>query len=190
MATQQLIGRRVRRRRTELGMTLAVLARSVGVSVGSLSRMENGERVASLPTLVGLCAVLRLRVEDVLDPLEEPAARVVWATGHLLNERGPAGLSVQTVAQQGSPSLLMVNAVLDGGGSCAVHGPGVLVAVQAEGYSLLNAPGSEYVLEPGDALTFSTRGPIIWVNKWPTVSRALWTGIPDVRFESPDVAAL
>jgi transcriptional regulator with XRE-family HTH domain len=62
MATQvrsrPLVGPRIRRRRTERGLTLAAVAAETGLNVGYLSQVENDKASPSLETLAALAAAL------------------------------------------------------------------------------------------------------------------------------------
>ena len=53
-----VVGPRIRRRRTELGLTLAAVAAATGLNVGYLSQVENDKASPSLETLAALAAAL------------------------------------------------------------------------------------------------------------------------------------
>lgn len=182
-ALQRLAGKRIRRQRLEQGLTLDTLAGLAGVSAAFLSRFETGHRAASLKTLLCLCSVLRLKVGDVLDVNEEPVATVVPAQESFV-EHGVVGLSLQVLSQQRHRNLLMVNAVLQGGGRCVLRGAGPLTAVQVEGLSFLKHHEDAHILEAGDALTVIPRKTVTWVNQCRYPSRALWIGTSDVGRET------
>lgn len=174
---QQLVGRRVRRRRLEQRLTLAAVAASAGLSVGFLSRIETGHRATSIQTLAGLCRVLGIRMEDLLDPHEEPVAKVVESL-HPFVEHAP-GLSVQHVSDPDDRGLLMVNAVLQSRSRCSVQahtGQGPLTGVQMEGASFLRGSGGAYLLGTGDALTLTPGTAMVWANQRADLSRVLWIG--------------
>ncbi|MGY5319287.1 helix-turn-helix domain-containing protein [Neomicrococcus lactis] len=174
---QQLVGRRVRRRRLEQHLTLAAVAASAGMRVGFLSRIETGHRATNIKTLAGLCRVLGIRMEDLLDPHEEPAARVVEFL-HPFVEHAP-GLFVQHVSDPDDRRLLIVNAVLQSRSRCSVQaqtGQGPLTGVQMEGASFLRGSCGEYLLGAGDALTLAPGTAMVWANQRAHVSRVLWIG--------------
>lgn len=52
------IGRRVRQRRLELGLTQEETAEKAGVSMSYVGQIERGEKLAALETTVRLCEVL------------------------------------------------------------------------------------------------------------------------------------
>ncbi len=59
-------GRRVRHFRQQLHLTQEQLAERVGVSASFLGHIERGSRVASLETVMQLCAVLGVTPNDLL----------------------------------------------------------------------------------------------------------------------------
>lgn len=61
-----MLGRRIRERRTELGMTLEQLASAVDRAPSQLSAIENGKREPRLPLLRALATALRSTVDDLL----------------------------------------------------------------------------------------------------------------------------
>lgn len=172
---QQLVGRRIRRRRLEQHLTLTAVADSAGLSLGFLSRIETGHRATSLKTLAALCQVLGIRMEDLLDPYEEPVARVVEFLRPFA-EHAP-GLSIQHASDPDNPGLLMLNAVLHDRSRCNVQtSQGPLTGVQMEGSSFLRDSQGAYLLETGDALSLAPGTTMAWVNQHAEVSRMLWIG--------------
>ncbi|GAA1590404.1 hypothetical protein ACIFOC_02290 [Leucobacter aridicollis] len=60
------LGRRIRERRTELGMTLEQLAQAVDRAPSQLSALENGKREPRLPLLRALASALQSTVDELL----------------------------------------------------------------------------------------------------------------------------
>jgi transcriptional regulator with XRE-family HTH domain len=74
-----LVGARIRRRRTERGLTLAAVAAETGLNVGYLSQVENDKASPSLETLAALAAALDVPIAwFLLD--ESVGPRVVRAS--------------------------------------------------------------------------------------------------------------
>ena len=77
------LGKRIRKRRVEQGMTQEQLARQVGVTTSFIGHLERGSRKASLETRVGLANALHVGVDYLLcDSLNT-----------VRNDSGPDGLS-------------------------------------------------------------------------------------------------
>ena len=60
------MGELIRQRRKQLNLTAAQLARLVRCSKSFISKIENGKRRPSLPTLLKLCAALACSSIDLL----------------------------------------------------------------------------------------------------------------------------
>ena len=69
---EQAIGRAVREFRKALGITVADLATSTGLSVGMLSKIENGAISPSLTTLQAVARALGMPITDLFKRFEEP----------------------------------------------------------------------------------------------------------------------
>ncbi|WP_241759248.1 helix-turn-helix domain-containing protein [Pyxidicoccus parkwayensis] len=72
----QQIGTHVRAARHRAGLSQAQVAEAIHVPTLVFSRLERGKMLPSLPTLVGLCGVLRVPVDFILGSLalEVPAS--------------------------------------------------------------------------------------------------------------------
>ena len=68
------MGELIRQRRKQLNLTAAQLARLVRCSKSFISKIENGKRRPSLPTLLRLCQALACATIDILseDPNDKP----------------------------------------------------------------------------------------------------------------------
>jgi transcriptional regulator with XRE-family HTH domain len=84
------IGREVRAFRTKLGITVSDLARSAGLSLGMLSKIENGVTSASLTTLQRLSQALGVPVTALFRRFEErrDAVFVKSGEGLIIERRG------------------------------------------------------------------------------------------------------
>lgn len=68
------VGDRLRRRRQAQGLTLAEVAEHTGFSTSSLSRLESGQRRASLEVLLPLAALYRVPLDELVGapPVGDP----------------------------------------------------------------------------------------------------------------------
>lgn len=66
-----VVGPAVRRARLRRQRSLSAVAREVGMGQPMLSRIETGQRVPRLDQLVALCAVVGVRLSDVLRLAED-----------------------------------------------------------------------------------------------------------------------
>lgn len=86
------IGKRIQKLRRTRGITQETLAEKVNVSIPHISRIENGFSSPSLQTLVDICNVLGITIDDLMqDSLP--------ATKPSINKRLEAALSDCTAAE-------------------------------------------------------------------------------------------
>jgi transcriptional regulator with XRE-family HTH domain len=67
-AVEERVRRRLRERRTELGLTLEAVAARAAIDVSTLSRLESGKRRLALDHLPGLAAALGISADELLHP--------------------------------------------------------------------------------------------------------------------------
>jgi transcriptional regulator with XRE-family HTH domain len=65
-------GRRVQRRRRDLGLSQEALAERAGLHRTYVGSLERGERNVALLNLVALARALNLRTAEMLDGVDEP----------------------------------------------------------------------------------------------------------------------
>jgi transcriptional regulator with XRE-family HTH domain len=75
-ATLDLVGPRLKRVRTERGVTLADLSEKTGISKSTLSRLENGQRRPSLELLLPLAQAYRVPLDDLVGAPEVGDPRI------------------------------------------------------------------------------------------------------------------
>ena len=83
-----VVGKRLRERRRELGLTLAEVAAAADISVGHSSAIEKGSTLPSLSVLARLSHALQLTLAEVLRA--SPSPRI--ARGHISTEPGSSTL--------------------------------------------------------------------------------------------------
>ncbi|MGD9607062.1 MAG: helix-turn-helix domain-containing protein, partial [Leucobacter sp.] len=92
------LGRRVRERRTQLGLKLEQLAEAIDRAPSQLSAIENGKREPSLPVLRALAQALDCTVDELLDT-EAPSERAALEIAVERAQRGSvfASLGIQPI---------------------------------------------------------------------------------------------
>lgn len=152
------VRRRLRELRTEQGLTLQQVADRASIDISTLSRLESGKRRLALDHLPRLAAALGVSADELLGPAAPPDPRI-HATPvrrhHLtmwpLTQRGPAGgLHAYKVridaARHTPPDPLPVH---DGHDWLYV----------LSGRLRLVLGDDDFVIEPGEAVEFSTLTP-------------------------------
>ncbi len=157
------IGREVRAFRTKLGITASDLARAAGLSLGMLSKIENGVTSASLTTLQRLSKALGVPVTALFRRFEERRDAVFVSAGNglIIERRGTrAGHQYQLLGHTGGiagpiivePYLITLSEKSD-----------VFPLFQHSGFELIYVLEGEvvyrhadklYPMKPGDSLFF------------------------------------
>ncbi len=82
-AALEQVGPRLRRARTQRGMTLMGVAESTGISKSTLSRLENGQRRPTLELLLALSATYRVPLDDLVAAPEVGDPRIRLKPGRV-----------------------------------------------------------------------------------------------------------
>jgi len=151
-AVVDVLGRRLRERRRELGLTLAEVAAAADISVGHSSAIEKGSTLPSLPVLARLAHALGLTLAEVLRAT--PGPRVAQGRVERTERLSPPGSRVQ-VAYAREP----------GGAACRppfpLAGDDVFVFVH-EGAIEIDVSGDRHELATGDSIHCQAPQKISW----------------------------
>lgn len=158
------VGERVRRRlrelRVERGLTLEAVASRASIDVSTLSRLESGKRRLSLDHLPGLAAALGVTADDLISPPLRSDPRVRHPPRHF------PGLTMWPLTRHGTAGGLHAFKLrIDAERSVPpdplpVHEGHDWIYV-LEGRMRLLLGEDDLVIEPGDAVEFST-----WTPHW------------------------
>lgn len=154
------VRRRLRELRTEAGLTLAQVAERANIDLSTLSRLEAGKRRLALDHLPALAAALGVRADDLLgsrppqDPRVRPEPRRIGGmTMWPLTRRGAAGglhaYKINVSAHQTKPPAEL-----------PVHEGHDWIYV-LNGRLRLVLGDTEHIIEPGEAVEFTT-----WTPHW------------------------
>jgi transcriptional regulator with XRE-family HTH domain len=160
------IGAQVREMRTALGMTMAELAKSASLSVGMLSKIENGQTSPSLTTLQNLAGALNIPLASFFTKFDEKreASYVRAGEGLTIERRGSKsghiyqllGASLRNKVRM-EPYLITLTR--DSDAYPIFQHPGVEFIYMLEGCVVYRHGDKNYRLEPGDALFFDSEAP-------------------------------
>lgn len=161
------IGREVRSFRTKLGITVADLARATGLSLGMLSKIENGLTSASLTTLQRISAALGVPVTALFRRFEERRDAIFVAAG--------GGLAIERRGTRAGHQYHLLGHTAMGGGLVVepylitlTHESDVFPLFQHAGLEFLHMLEGEVVyrhadrlfpMRPGDSLFFDADAP-------------------------------
>jgi DNA-binding transcriptional MerR regulator/mannose-6-phosphate isomerase-like protein (cupin superfamily) len=176
-AAARAIGVRLRQLRTKRRLSLARVAKAVGISLGFLSALERSHMSASVATLRKLARFYKTNILDFFDPAESNS-RVVPAEKRKVLEAGP-GVRMELLAWGNTvmePHLFRVAPQAGSGESYTHEGEEFLYVLQGELQISLEA--DEYRLKPGDSFYFESATPHRWKNPGRTETWVLWVNTP------------
>ncbi|MHA6796204.1 cupin domain-containing protein [Pseudonocardia bannensis] len=178
------IGPKVREVRQQLGLSLQQLAARSDVSAAAIHKVERGDMVPTITTLLKLSGALGRPIAYFVDDAghsapvavhvraaDRPAPPADWASS-------AEGVTAEGIAE---PSEL-----LRGGAVLAVvepHGtsgdtrplrPGEEMMMVLEGELQVEVAGERYLVRAGDTLHYPTDRPHEWRNPGPEPARAVW----------------
>ncbi|TVQ52858.1 MAG: helix-turn-helix domain-containing protein [Rhodobacteraceae bacterium] len=152
--------------RTALGMTMSDLARAASISVGMLSKIENGQTSPSLQTLQNLAGALNIPLASFFAKYDEKreASYVRSGTGLTIERRGSKsghiyqllGASLRNKVRM-EPYLITLTE--DSDAYPIFQHPGVEFIFMLEGEVVYRHGDKDYALLPGDALFFDSEAP-------------------------------
>jgi transcriptional regulator with XRE-family HTH domain len=162
------IGREVRAFRNKLGITVSDLARATGLSLGMLSKIENGVTSASLTTLQRLSRALGVPVTALFRRFEERRDAVFVSAGQglVIERRGTraghqyrllghtGGMSGGTVVEPYLITLTEESDVFP-----LFQHSGMEFLFMLEGEVLYRHADKLYTMKPGDSLFFDADAP-------------------------------
>ncbi|MGA2981555.1 MAG: cupin domain-containing protein [Terriglobales bacterium] len=171
------IGARLRRLRTQRGLSLAEVASAAGISIGFLSALERSQMSASVGTLRRLARYYRTNILDFFDATELNT-RLVRPPGRKVLEAGP-GVRMELLAWGNKvmePHLFRIKPKAGSGESYAHEGEEFLFVLRGELKIALNS--EEYHLKRGDSFYFESATPHHWKNPGRSETWLLWVNTP------------
>lgn len=181
------IGARLKHARLVKGLSLSEVAKTIGVTEGYISKLENDRSQASLATLHKLVKALGKNMGDLFAADREEDGpvlvlrngdRPLLATGH---RRAGDQVVLERLVPGGAGRLLQINIhiVAPGGGSPEP----ISHAGQEFGYVLTGAldlivDGRAIPLDAGDAFSFDSPLPHHYRNVGKQEARVLWVNTP------------
>jgi transcriptional regulator with XRE-family HTH domain len=193
------VGGLIRRERLKQGLSLRELARRVGISGSMLSQVENDRTRPSVSTIYGIATELGLSIDALLLDSDDSAASPPTQVGG----RAPRGLATsemacQLVQHEDRRKLELESGVrwellsdllphlvdfmfvtYEPGGSSSSSGKlmrhtGTEFAFLLRGKLKIQVGFQEFLLEPGDALTFDSSEPHLLVNEGAEPAEGIW----------------
>jgi DNA-binding transcriptional MerR regulator/quercetin dioxygenase-like cupin family protein len=171
------MGARLRQLRVRHGLSLAQVAKSVGISLGFLSALERSHMSASVGTLRKLARFYKTNILDFYDTAESNSP-VVRPNRRKVLEAGP-GVRMELLAWGNAvmePHLFRIAPQAGSGESYAHVGEEFLYVLRGE--FQISLEDQEYNLRPGDSFYFESARPHSWRNPGKTQTWLLWVNTP------------
>src|SRR5271157_412221 len=176
-AAELTIGPRLRRLRTQRGLSLAEVAEAAGISVGFLSALERSQMSASVGTLRRLARYYRTNILDFFDATELNT-RLVRPPKRKVLQAGP-GVRMELLAWGNKvmePHLFRIKPNAGSGESYAHEGEEFLFVLRGE--LKIAVAREEYHLKRGDSFYFESTTPHSWKNSGRSETWLLWVNTP------------
>jgi DNA-binding transcriptional MerR regulator len=171
------VGVHLRQMRLRQRLSLAAVAKAVGISVGFLSALERSHMSASVSTLRKLARFYKTKILDFFDAAESNS-RLVSADMRKVLEAGP-GVRMELLAWGNTvmePHLFRIAPRAGSGESYTHEGEEFLYVLRGElDISLAEV---EYHLKPGDSFYFESATAHRWFNPGRTETQVLWVNTP------------
>jgi DNA-binding transcriptional MerR regulator/quercetin dioxygenase-like cupin family protein len=171
------IGSHLRQLRAKRRLSLAHVARAVGISVGFLSALERSQMSGSVGTLRKLARFYKTNILDFFDA-NGANSRQVQPEQRKVLEAGP-GVRMELLAWGNTvmePHLFRVAPQAGSGDSYTHEGEEFLFVLR--GALNITLEQEEYRLKAGDSFYFESATPHHWKNPGRTESWVLWVNTP------------
>jgi DNA-binding transcriptional MerR regulator/uncharacterized RmlC-like cupin family protein len=171
------IGSHLRQLRAKQKLSLAQVARAVGISVGFLSALERSQMSGSVGTLRKLARFYKTNILDFFDATGASTRQVRPAQRKVL-DAGP-GVRMELLAWGNTvmePHLFRVAPEAGSGDSYTHEGEEFLYVLRGE--LLITLEKEEYLLKTGDSFYFESATPHHWRNPGRAETLLLWVNTP------------
>ena len=175
------IGPKVHSLRQQLGLSLQQLAQRSEVSAAAIHKVERGEMVPTITTLLKLAASLGTPighfVED--DPDKGPVAAHVPADARAALRSPSEGVELAGISGPTSRfrTAATVTTVAPGASGGERRRPGEDLVLVLDGTLAFDVNGERYTLRKGDALHYPTDHGHHWSNPGRGPARAVWVSL-------------
>ena len=171
------IGSHLRQLRAKKRLSLAQVARTVGISVGFLSALERSQMSGSVGTLRKLARFYKTNILDFFDAAGT-SSRQVQPTQRKVLEAGP-GVRMELLAWGNTvmePHLFRVAPGAGSGDSYSHEGEEFLYILR--GVLTITLKDEQYRLKTGDSFYFESATPHHWKNPGRAEAWLLWVNTP------------
>lgn len=162
---ERALGHQVRQMRRERELSVSDLANAAGISLGMVSKIENGQISPSLSTINALAQALNVPITAMFSAFEEKrdCSYVKRGQGLVIERRGTKVGHVYELLGAALGGDLVVEPYLitlenDADAYTGFRHAGVEFIYMLTGEVVYRHAGHDYTLQPGDALLFDSGG--------------------------------
>ena len=176
------VGPRLRAARRERGLTISEVAEQAGLTAGFISQLERDLTSASLSSLYRICAVLGIRVGNLIDDV--PSGQLIRREQQTRRSLAMGNAEHLLLTSREERRFHVTESHIPPGGSAGDE-PYTLPADVELVYVLrgsleLRVGDETHLLEEGDTFTYSPRDPHTWRNPSDSDEAVvLWTALPN-----------
>jgi transcriptional regulator with XRE-family HTH domain len=163
---EESLGNRLRELRRQQGLSLRSLAEKSGLSANTLSLIENGKTSPSVATLQQIALALNIPITAFFE-VKVNRDPVIYTQK---SQRSPTPFAHGTLEELGDlgvdglqPFVVTFEAKTDSGSQPLSHDGSEFIYCLG-GKIIYNVVGTDYTLEQGDSLMFSSKLPHSWYN--------------------------
>jgi transcriptional regulator with XRE-family HTH domain len=171
------IGAHLRQLRARRRLSLATVAKAVGISVGFLSALERSQMSGSVGTLRKLARFYKTNILDFFD-IHGVSSRQVRPAERKVLQAG-TGVRMELLAWGNTmmePHLFRIASEAGSGDAYAHEGEEFIYVLRGE--LAITLDGKEHRLKPGDSFYFESATPHRWRNPGHTETWVLWVNTP------------
>lgn len=182
------VGQQLRKMRKAQRLSIRALAEISGLSVNTLSLIENAKTSPSVSTLHQLAESLDVPITAFFE-YERSKRTIVYqkagARQQLIFSQGRVEKLSEGMPLMGSEPFITKLEPGANSGITPVEFPGREFIYCLEGHITYTIEGESYPLAPGDSLIFDAYTPHTWRNTAPTSSSALLVVCPEESLDDP-----
>lgn len=178
------IGPKVRGLRQQLGLSLHQLAQRSDVSAAAIHKVERGEMVPTITTLLKLATALDQPIAHFVETAagggSEPVAVHTPAAARISMRTLADGVELTRITgpDERFAAAGAIATIAAGATGVARQRPGEDLVLVLTGMLSFEVAGEHYTLRRGDALHYPTDRPHRWSNPGRAAARAVWIYVP------------
>ena len=176
------VGPRLRAARRERGLTISEVAEQAGLTAGFISQLERDLTSASLSSLYRICAVLGIRVGNLIDDV--PSGQLIRREQQTRRSLAMGDAEHLLLSSREERRFHVTESHIPPGGSAGDElytlPADVELVYVLRGSLELRVGDATHLLEEGDTFTYSPRDPHTWRNPSDSDEAVvLWTALPN-----------